>query len=950
MSKEIEMHSNQPTEEKDQLDNAKPLSLFRSREMSYVSIVVPDQIAPRTMAAIGEFGKLHPVDLSQQQMGSQSKQYLYLKKRLADCGFWERKLQWFIDNAESNHVVVPRADPDQRLPYQRGDVLSEIKTKLEPLENDLKNALACQIDIRQQICRLEEGAYVLDFCRRHREQEFKLVKEYTRADAASPSLESDALVKRGSEKKITDSLIANESTGASTLSSTSGSVSSTSTASAPSSSSSSVSTLSVSVELPVDRTPSKIRQFLTGTIPNERIGPFKRTIYRLSRGIAVCHFWDIPEPIPDPNTNEMVSKSVFYIMVVSDVLINRIRKACPLFNASVFSDVPDKDALFETHILQMKTELDDKRNVLTRTDDGIHQLLSNLANFQGKSPIREWEYFLHCEKAITDTLMKCQFASSGFVLEGWVPKEDVGRLHDCIVHAAEPTDSQPATMEVNPKRITDKKDISPPTYFETNKFSSSFQGIVNTYGFPRYGEVNPGLFVIITFPFLFGVMYGDIGHGVLLTVFSLLMVLFEKPLLQKARSGELNNEIFLMAFGGRYLLLAMGFAAIFCGIIYNDCMSVPTAVYGSSWEWNEERTGFNQTGVYPIGLDYRWFHKNNGLTFINSLKMKLSVLLGVTQMVFGLVLSFLNHMHVHDYVSVFLEWLPQMIFMLALFGYMDFMIIYKFCVDWTYETIQPPPLIQTMIQMFLSVGSVAEDKQLFPGQGGIQAVLVVLAVFSVPVMLLGKPLMMKWRKNHQPIRPDDSELSDAPPSASPSDPVPLSSSSTSSSSSSLGTLEPLPSSTSVDKLVAAEESKEPVVLPAHHTGAGGAVAHEEEEETFGNVMIHQAIHTIEYVLAAISNTASYLRLWALSLAHMELAEVFWNKLILQYGVNTGNPAMIVVGFAVWLGATVGVLCCMDVLECFLHALRLHWVEMMGKHFLGDGYAFQPFTFHSSDIV
>jgi len=108
-------------------------------------------------------------------------------------------------------------------------------------------------------------------------------------------------------------------------------------------------------------------------------------------------------------------------------------------------------------------------------------------------------------------------------------------------------------------------------------------------------------------------------------------------------------------------------------------------------------------------------------------------------------------------------------------------------------------------------------------------------------------------------------------------------------------------------------------------------------------MIHQSIETIEFVLGMVSNTASYLRLWALSLAHTELAQVFWEK-SLETTIKMGNPVFIVVGYAIFAAVTFGVLLMMDVLEFFLHALRLHWVEFQNKFYKADGYKFEPFCF------
>lgn len=130
----------------------------------------------------------------------------------------------------------------------------------------------------------------------------------------------------------------------------------------------------------------------------------------------------------------------------------------------------------------------------------------------------------------------------------------------------------------------------------------------------------------------------------------------------------------------------------------------------------------------------------------------------------------------------------------------------------------------------------------------------------------------------------------------------------------------------------------------HTIQAATAPGGDHEPHSFSDDMIHSSIHTIEFILGAVSNTASYLRLWALSLAHSQLSEVFWDKMLDEYGYGSGSPLMAVIGFGVWAVATFAVLLSMDVLECFLHALRLHWVEFQGKFYMADGYAFDPFTF------
>lgn len=89
---------------------------------------------------------------------------------------------------------------------------------------------------------------------------------------------------------------------------------------------------------------------------------------------------------------------------------------------------------------------------------------------------------------------------------------------------------------------------------------------------PIYKEANPAVFTIVTFPFLFGVMFGDVLHGLALFILSSLLCF------SKVETGSMMADV----YKARYLLLLMGFFSFYCGLIYNDMTSVPLNVFGDS--------------------------------------------------------------------------------------------------------------------------------------------------------------------------------------------------------------------------------------------------------------------------------------------------------------------------------------------------------------------------------
>ncbi|KAF7997553.1 hypothetical protein HCN44_006124 [Aphidius gifuensis] len=632
--------------------------------------------------------------------------------------------------------------------------------------------------------------------------------------------------------------------------------------------------------------------FVAGVILRERIPAFERMLWRACRG-----------------NGDNVFKSVFIIFFQGDQLKTRVKKICEGFRATLYP-CPEAPADRREMAMGVMTRIEDLNTVLGQTQDHRHRVLVAAAK-----NIKNWFIKVRKIKAIYHTLnlFNLDVTQKCLIAECWVPVLDIETIQLALRRGTERSGSSVPPILNRMETFED-----PPTYNRTNKFTKGFQTLIDAYGVASYREMNPAPYTIITFPFLFAVMFGDTGHGLLMFIFGAWMVLKEKPLAAK----KSDNEIWNIFFGGRYIIFLMGLFSMYTGLIYNDIFSKSLNIFGSKWHNNYPLKNLTEShflaldpvyaydkSPYAIGVDPVWQISQNKIIFLNSYKMKISIIFGVVHMLFGIFVGLWNHLYFKKRINIICEFIPQVIFLTFLFVYMTLLMLIKWI---KYGPGNPeksgpycaPSVLITFINMILckdgTYPAVCGSEFMFPGQYYLQKLLLVLALLTIPWMLFAKPVMLiKERKSkHMQLNNHGTENGDAEVGA--------------------GTI--------IQNPLAPKE--------------------EEEEEELSDLFINQAIHTIEYVLGSVSHTASYLRLWALSLAHAQLSEVLWNMVMRQGFGREGSSGgiMLFFTFGFWATLTVGILVLMEGLSAFLHTLRLHWVEFQSKFYSGTGYSFTPFSF------
>jgi len=212
--------------------------------------------------------------------------------------------------------------------------------------------------------------------------------------------------------------------------------------------------------------------------------------------------------------------------------------------------------------------------------------------------------FIKLKKSLLETKKYLCITEKTAVLSGWIPREE----KENVIKEIKKIDNECYLETKEAEKVDISKDEIPVRYRHPG-FMRPFELLIDSYGMPRYGTIDPTIFVAISFLIMFGAMFGDIGHGIVLCIVSMF--------LKKGKNEKLKQASSLMIY--------CGFSSLVFG-----------ALYGSFF--GKEFHGAWIKPMENIMEIFRW-----------------SVMFGMVFITVGVILNIINALRDRDYLKAIFD-------------------------------------------------------------------------------------------------------------------------------------------------------------------------------------------------------------------------------------------------------------------------------------------------------
>ena len=259
----------------------------------------------------------------------------------------------------------------------------------------------------------------------------------------------------------------------------------------------------------------------------------------------------------------------------------------------------EPQALSKDVIKKINDEIESCKKNIEEVDRSVNDI--RIASEEEVSGLNS---FISVKKSLLEAKKYSCMTEKTVLISGWVPREEKDR----IIRALNKID---ASAFIEDKRAEDvsvpKEEI--PVRLKHTRLFKPFELLIGAYGIPRYGSIDPTIFVAISFLIMFGAMFGDSGQGLVLSIISLF--------LWKNKEKKVRQA---------------GTLIFYCGI----SSEIFGILYGSFFGYE-----FKSLWIKPLSSILQIF--------------KLSIAFGVVMISLGILLNVANAMKDKDYLKVLFD-------------------------------------------------------------------------------------------------------------------------------------------------------------------------------------------------------------------------------------------------------------------------------------------------------